>query len=72
MIVNDASRVMLLIVVALTDDSIGLIYNHNMFILQATGAHSIKKFWSKFNHDFLKAKSFQSGDMSPSKKLGFQ
>ncbi len=34
-IVIDDSRVKLQIVVSLTDDSRGIIYNHNMFIVQA-------------------------------------
>ncbi len=38
MIVIDDSR---LIVVSLTDDSRGVIYNHNMFIVQATGYLSV-------------------------------
>ncbi len=36
-IVFDDSRVMLQIVVSLSDDSRGIIYDCNMFILQATG-----------------------------------
>jgi hypothetical protein len=35
-IVNEDFRVTLQIVVSLTDDSRGIIYNHNMFIVQAT------------------------------------
>jgi hypothetical protein len=35
-IVIDNSRVMLQIVASLTDNFIGIIYNHNMFIVQAT------------------------------------
>ncbi len=44
MSVNDASRivindskVMLQIVASLTDDSRGIVYDHNMFIVQAKG-----------------------------------
>jgi hypothetical protein len=37
-IVNDDSKMMLHIVVSLTDDSKGVIYDHNMFIVKATGA----------------------------------
>jgi hypothetical protein len=44
--VNDVSRIiidnssaMLQIVASLTDDSRGLIYNYNMFKVQATGAN---------------------------------
>ena len=36
-IVIDDSRVLLQIVASLTDDSRGVIYNRNMFIVQATG-----------------------------------
>jgi hypothetical protein len=36
MIVIGNSRVMLQIVVSLTDDFIGIIYDHNMFIVKAT------------------------------------
>ncbi len=36
-IVIDAFRVMLQVVVSLTDDSRGVIYGHNMFIVQAAG-----------------------------------
>ncbi len=36
-IVIEKSRVMLQIVVSLTDDSRGIIYSRNMFIVQATG-----------------------------------
>ncbi len=39
-IVIDNSRLMLEIVASLTDDSRGVIYNHNMFIVQATGAET--------------------------------
>jgi hypothetical protein len=37
-IVNDGSKMMLQIVVSLTDDYKPVIYNHNMIIVQATGA----------------------------------
>jgi len=36
-IIFEDSRVMLLIVASLTDNSIGIICDHNMFIVQATG-----------------------------------
>jgi hypothetical protein len=36
-ILIEDSRVMLLIVASLTDNSIGIICDHNMFIVQATG-----------------------------------
>ncbi len=36
-IIIDASRVMLQIVASLTDDSRGIIDDHNMFMVQATG-----------------------------------
>ena len=36
-IVIDKSIVMLQTVASLTDDSRGIVYNHNMFIVQATG-----------------------------------
>jgi hypothetical protein len=42
--VSDNSRVMLQIVALLTEDSIGLIYDHNTFIVQATGGNLIKPF----------------------------
>ncbi len=41
-IVTDNSRVMLQIVASLTDDSRVVIYNHIMFIIQATVACTIK------------------------------
>ncbi len=40
------SRVMLQIVASLTDDSRIVIYNHIMFIVQATVACTIKVLWS--------------------------
>jgi hypothetical protein len=42
--VSDNSRVSLIIVASLIEDSIGLIYDHNMFIVQATGGNLIKPF----------------------------
>ncbi len=41
-IVIDNSRVMLQIVASLTDNSIGVIYNRNMFIVQATEMTSFR------------------------------
>ncbi len=41
-IVIGDSRVRLLIVASLTDDSRGIIYDRNMFIVQATGDSSFK------------------------------
>jgi hypothetical protein len=40
-IIIDDSRLMLQIVASLTDDSRGVIYNHNMFIVQATAYLSV-------------------------------
>ncbi len=40
-IIIDDSRVMLLIVVSLTDNSRGVIYDCNMFIVQATGLFNL-------------------------------
>jgi|APCry1669190288_1035285.scaffolds.fasta_scaffold703241_1 hypothetical protein len=48
-IVTDDSWVTLQIVASLTDDSIGVIYYHNMFIVQATGACNIKLFTAVIN-----------------------
>ncbi len=39
MIIIDDSRAMLQIVASLTDDSKGIIHNHDMFIVQATSNH---------------------------------
>jgi hypothetical protein len=41
-IIIDDSRVMLQIVASLTDDSRGVIYNHNMFLVLATAVKVIK------------------------------
>jgi hypothetical protein len=49
-IVNDDSRVISKLEVSLTDNARVVIYNHHMFIVQATGANTNKKFWSKFTH----------------------
>ncbi len=38
----DNSRLMFLVVASLTDDSKGIIYNHNVFIAQATGVSDIE------------------------------
>ncbi len=46
MIVIDDSRVMLQIVALLTEDSIGVIYDHNMFIVQVTKLKFKKSFTS--------------------------
>jgi hypothetical protein len=40
-IVNDNSRVVTKLETSLTDDAIVIIYNHHMFIVQATGAKQI-------------------------------
>ncbi len=42
---NYAHRVMLCIAVSLSDDSRGIIYDRNMFIVQATGVMVIKLFF---------------------------
>ncbi len=42
MIIIDNYRVALQIVASLTDDSRGSIYDHNMFIVQATGSMVVK------------------------------
>ncbi len=44
-VVNYALRVMLQIVASLTDDSRAVIYDRNMFIVQATGSNIIKTFY---------------------------
>jgi hypothetical protein len=41
-IIND-SRVTIQIEASLADDSWGIIYNHNIFIVQATGVNILKK-----------------------------
>ncbi len=43
-IIIDYSRVMLQIVASLTDNSRGVIYDHNMFIVQAIGLHVKPRF----------------------------
>ncbi len=45
MIVTYDSSMMLQIVVSLTDASIGIIYEHYMFIVQATGIVYTRKFF---------------------------
>jgi hypothetical protein len=45
--VLDISRVMLQIVASLADNSRGVIYNHNMFIVEATGVTNFFKSGSK-------------------------
>ncbi len=45
-IVIDNFRVMLQIVASLTDNSRDVIYNHNMFIVQATGLHVFFQLWA--------------------------
>ncbi len=45
-IIIDDSRVMLQIVASLTYDSRGIIYNHNLFIVQSSGVNVIKLFSS--------------------------
>jgi hypothetical protein len=47
-IIINSSRMMLQIVASLTDDSTGVTYNHNMFIVQATG--SIPCAWHRDRH----------------------
>jgi hypothetical protein len=49
-IVNDDSRVISKLEVSLTDNARVVIYNHHMFKVQANGANTNKKFWSKFTH----------------------
>ncbi len=44
-IVIDESRLMLQIVASLTDDSKGVIYNYNMFIVQVTVPNVIKRYF---------------------------
>jgi hypothetical protein len=45
-IVIDESRVVFKILVSLTDDSRGIIYDHNMFIAQTTADGTFKAFYS--------------------------
>jgi len=47
--INWVPRVLLQIVVLLTDDSRGVIYYRNMFIVEATGEISNKLLKTKFN-----------------------
>ncbi len=47
-IIIDNSRMILQIVASLTDDSRGVTYNHNMFIVQASG--SIPCAWHRDRH----------------------
>jgi hypothetical protein len=47
-IITDNSRVMLQIVVSLTDNYRGIIYHHNMFIVQATDIYS-QNYYLKFD-----------------------
>ncbi len=44
-IVIDDSKVMLQIVASLTDDSRGIIYDSNMFIIQAIGSQTHWDIW---------------------------
>jgi hypothetical protein len=72
MTANDASRivitdyrVMLLIVVPLTDDSRSVINNHNMFIVQATGEVGPKRGINSNDaskKNFFLASTFKKGD----------
>jgi hypothetical protein len=55
-IVTDDSRAMLQIVASLTDDSVGIIYNCNMFIVQATalmGGHFSRRMMIESDGHFL-------------------
>ncbi len=48
MIVNDDSRVVNKLEASLTDDARVIIYNHNMFIVQATGGRSSNLYLNLF------------------------
>ncbi len=53
MIVNYDSSIVNKFEVSLTDDIRAIVYDHHMFIVQATGANSIEKFGGYILYSFV-------------------